>query len=176
MTPASSSKVARALRIGDVARLAGTTPRTIRYYEEIGLLPLPDGEGRLAGAHRVYDDADVERLREVMRLKALLGVSLDELKELIAAEDARAALRSELLRDDVDPARRRHLLNEALGLLDRQLELVRRRQGELGRLEDDLADRRRRVHSRMRECDQPPLREIDHADVSPAPEPAPFER
>ncbi|HEU0317482.1 MAG TPA: MerR family transcriptional regulator [Solirubrobacteraceae bacterium] len=139
----------RGLRIGDVARLAGTTPRTIRYYEEIGLLP--DGDARLAGAHRLYGEADVERLREVMRLKALLGVSLDELKELIAAEDARAALRSELQRDDVGPARRRELLAEALGHLERQLELVRRRQGELARLEADLADRRGRVRARLAE-------------------------
>ncbi|MEA2297202.1 MAG: MerR family transcriptional regulator, repressor of the yfmOP operon [Solirubrobacteraceae bacterium] len=142
----------RDLRIGDVARLVGTTPRTIRYYEEIGLLP-DAGADRLAGAHRLYGEAEVERLREVMRLKALLGVSLDELKELIAAEDARAALRSQLRRDDVDPARRRQLLVEALGHLERQLELVHRRQGELGKLEADLAERRRRVRRRMRELD-----------------------
>jgi DNA-binding transcriptional MerR regulator len=141
----------RGLRIGDVARLAGTTPRTIRYYEEIGLLP--DADARVAGAHRLYAEADVERLREVMRLKSLLGVSLDELKELIAAEDARAAVRSELQRDDVEPDRRRELLITALGLLDRQLELVHRRQAELGRLEADLADRRRRVRARLSEPD-----------------------
>ncbi len=144
-----TGQATRGLRIGDVARLAGTTPRTIRYYEEIGLLP--DGDARLAGAHRLYGEADVERLREVMRLKALLGVSLDELKELIAAEDARAALRSELQRDDVGPVRRRELLAEALGHLERQLELVRRRQGELARLEADLADRRGRVRARLAE-------------------------
>ncbi len=145
-----TSGPARGLRIGDVARLAGTTPRTIRYYEEIGLLP-DGGDTRLAGAHRLYGEADVERLREVMRLKALLGVTLDELKELIAAEDARAALRSELERDDVGPVRRRELLAEALGHLERQLELVHRRQAELVRLEADLADRRSRVLARMAE-------------------------
>ena len=102
---------AETLRIGDLARLAGTTARTIRYYEEIGLLP--GGGARMAGSHRLYDAGDLERLREVMRLKSLLGVSLDELEELIAAEDARAALRSELSRDDVEPDRRRALLFEA---------------------------------------------------------------
>ncbi len=39
-----------ALRIGDVAKLAGTTPRTIRYYEEIGLLPRPDARAPAATA------------------------------------------------------------------------------------------------------------------------------
>jgi DNA-binding transcriptional MerR regulator len=139
----------RDLRIGDLARLAGTTPRTIRYYEEIGLLP--EGDDRAAGAHRVYGEVELERLREVMRLKSLLGVSLEELKELIAAEDARAAVRSELQRDDVDPARRRDLLELALGHLDRQLELVHRRELELGKLEADLSDRRRRVRGRLAE-------------------------
>jgi DNA-binding transcriptional MerR regulator len=137
------------LRIGDLARLAGTTPRTIRYYEEIGLLP--EGDARVAGAHRVYGEAELERLREVMRLKSLLGVSLDELKELIAAEDARAAVRSELSREDVDPVRRRDLLELALGHLERQLELVHRREVELGKLAADLADRRRRVRDRLAE-------------------------
>src|SRR5205823_10279010 len=66
------------LRIGDVARLVGTTPRTIRYYEEIGLLP--GGGEREAGRHRAYGERDVERLRDTLRLKDLLGLSLDELK------------------------------------------------------------------------------------------------
>jgi MerR family transcriptional regulator, repressor of the yfmOP operon len=142
------------LRIGDLARLAGTTARTIRYYEEIGLLP--DGGARMAGSHRLYDEADLDRLRELMRLKSLLGVSLDELKELIAAEDARAALRSELSRDDVEPDRRRALLTEARQLLDRQLELVRLRAADLGRLEADLSERLDRVHAKLAEIDAAP--------------------
>jgi MerR family transcriptional regulator, repressor of the yfmOP operon len=142
------------LRIGDLARLAGTTARTIRYYEEIGLLP--DGGARMAGSHRLYDEADLERLREVMRLKSLLGVSLDELKELIAAEDARAALRSELSRDDVEPDRRRALLIEARDLLERQLELVRLRAADLERLEADLSDRLGRVDRKLAELDSAP--------------------
>ena len=74
------------LRIGKVAKLAGTTPRTIRYYEEIGLLPVAGG--RAPGAHRSYAEADVERLTDLLRLKDLLGVSLEELKELVEAEGA----------------------------------------------------------------------------------------
>ena len=66
-----------------------------------------------------------------MRLKDLLGVSLEELKTLLAAEEARAEVRAQLRRDDVIPERRRELLSEALGHVDRQLELVRRRASEL---------------------------------------------
>jgi len=141
----------QSLRIGDVARLVGTTPRTIRYYEEIGLLP--EAPMRPSGRHRVYSDAEVERLREVMRLKDLLGVSLEELKTLLAAEDARAEVRAQLRREDVDSERRRELLGEALGHIDRQLALVRRRAGELARLEGELSDTRKRVRRKMRELD-----------------------
>ena len=136
------------LRIGDVARLVETTPRTIRYYEQLGLLPTP--ASRAAGAHRTYSPEEVERLREVMRLKELLGLSLEELGTLLAAEEARAAVRAQLRRDDVDPDRRRELLNEALGHIDRQLELVRRRASELGKLESELNETRKRVRRKLR--------------------------
>ncbi len=139
------------LRIGDVAKLVETTPRTIRYYEQLGLLPTP--ASRAAGAHRTYSPEEVERLREVMRLKELLGLSLEELGTLLAAEEARAAVRAQLRRDDVDPARRRELLNEALGHIDRQLELVRRRASELGKLESELNETRKRVRRKLREQD-----------------------
>jgi MerR family transcriptional regulator, repressor of the yfmOP operon len=142
----SSTEVA--LKIGDVARLAGTTPRTIRYYEEIGLLA-PAGD-RPSGGHRSYTQADVERLREILRLKDLLGVSLDELRDLVAAEDARALIRAEFRRTG-DPERRRVLLREAHGHLDRQLELLRRRRADLDELEAELTDRRERVRSRLAE-------------------------
>ena len=144
----SAAAPTRALRIGDVAKLVGTTPRTIRYYEEIGLLP--EEGSRHAGQHRVYSQADVERLQEVLHLKSLLGVSLDELKELVEAEDARALIRREYRASD-DPLRKRELLDEALGHIERQLELVRRRRTELDKLESELTGKRRRVRDRLRE-------------------------
>jgi DNA-binding transcriptional MerR regulator len=139
------------LRIGDVARLVGTTPRTIRYYEEIGLLA--ETPARPSGQHRLYTQAEVERLREVMRLKDLLGVSLDELKTLLTAEEARAEVRAQLQRDDVDPDRRHELLGEALGHIERQLELVRHRAGELAKLEHELRETRGRVRRKLRELE-----------------------
>jgi MerR family transcriptional regulator, repressor of the yfmOP operon len=145
------------LRIGDVARLVGTTPRTIRYYEEIGLLA--EAPARPSGQHRIYTHAEVERLREVMRLKNLLGVSLEELKTLLTAEEARAEVRAQLQRDDVDSARRKELLDEALGHIDRQLELVRHRAQELTKLEHELCETRKRVKRKIREllADPAPL-------------------
>jgi DNA-binding transcriptional MerR regulator len=133
------------MKIGDVAERVGTTPRTIRYYEEIGLLGC---EPREAGAHRAYLEEDVERLALILRLKELLGVSLDDLKTLVEAEDARAALRAEWHGTE-DPERRRGILEESLVIIDRQLDLVRGRREELDKLETDLFDRRARVEERM---------------------------
>ena len=129
------------MRIGELARRAGTTPRTVRYYEEIGLL----GEaGRPPGAHRAYDEHDLERLTEVLRLKALLGLSLDELRAVVEAEEARAALRREWDATD-DLETRRRIAARAIEHLDAQLALVRRRRGELAELEEDLTARRARA-------------------------------
>ena len=137
------------LRIGDVARLAGTTPRTIRYYEEIGLLPA--SEAREPGAHRTYAEADVERLTDLLRMKDLLGVSLEKLKALVEADEARAALRREWQAGVEDPARREQILDESLGHIANQLELTRRRRDELVGLEEELLAKRKRIQQLLRE-------------------------
>ncbi len=137
------------LRIGEVAKRAGTTPRTIRYYEEIGLLPIAGG--REPGAHRTYAEDDVERLTEVLRLKGLLGLTLEELKELVEAESARAARRREWDAGVEDPGRRRQILEASLDHVGHQLELVRRRRDEIAELEAELLQRRRRVQTLLRE-------------------------
>jgi DNA-binding transcriptional MerR regulator len=143
-----STTATKPLRIGEVAELTGTTPRTIRYYEEIGLLPGP--HDRAQGQHRVYSEADVERVREIIRLRDLLGLSLDQLAVLLDAETARAALRRELEHAE-DPATIKTLLEQALGHIGTQLELVRMRREALGQLEEELVAKRRRVNRRLAE-------------------------
>jgi MerR family transcriptional regulator, repressor of the yfmOP operon len=136
------------LRIGELAERAGTTPRTVRYYEEIGLLD--GGRDRDPGRHRTYTEADLDRLRELLRLKELLGLSLEELKEIVAAEDARAALRAEW-HAAPPPRRRRQILGEALDHIERQLALLARRREQVAALEAELADRRARIEERLAE-------------------------
>ena len=146
-----SATVAAGLRIGEVAKRVGTTPRTIRYYEEIWILPSEGG--RESGRHRLYGEREVQRLSDALRLKELLGVSLEELRELLEAEDARAALREEWHHSDPGAERRREMLTESRRLIDRQLALVRRRRDEIAALEDELATKRRLVTRRLRELD-----------------------
>ena len=135
----------RPLRIGEVAELTGTTPRTIRYYEEIGLL---SGAERAHGKHRWYSEGDVERVREIVRLKELLGLSLEQLSQLLEAEAARAELRREYHRTD-NPGKRKKILEQALEHISTQLRLVRGRRGELERLEQELLERTTRIEEAL---------------------------
>jgi DNA-binding transcriptional MerR regulator len=140
----------RTYRIGEVAELVGTTPRTIRYYEEIGLLPSPPGFEK--GRHRTYGEAEVARLRELIRLRDLLGISLEELKGLLEAEEARAVLRERYQHTD-DPAEQKQLLDQAHGHVEAQLALVRSRRAALDQLEGELTSRRKRIRSRLKQID-----------------------
>ena len=135
------------LRIGEIAERSGVTPRTIRYYEELGLLPRSERE---TGKHRTYTEIDVERVLELKRLRDLLGLSLDELRAMVVAEDVRADVRRRYEETD-SPAERLALLEEALPHIETQIELVRRRRAELQELEDELVERRKRVLRRRRE-------------------------
>jgi DNA-binding transcriptional MerR regulator len=132
----------RPMRIGEVAEQTGLTPRTIRYYEEIGLLGVSgsESEPREQGKHRCYSSADVERIGEIVRLRDLLGLSLDQLSQLVEAETARAEIRREIQGVD-DPERKRELIIQAHGHITTQLTLVHRRVSELSKLELELSER-----------------------------------
>lgn len=136
------------LRIGEVADRTGVTPRTIRYWEEIGLLGGADD--RPEGKHRCYTEADVERISEIVRLRDLLGLSLEQLSQLLEAESARAQLRRELKRTE-SPAERRRLLEEVQPHIATQLEMVRARITELTQLANELESKQRLVEQRIRE-------------------------
>ena len=132
MSVASEEELgAQRLRIGEVAERVGVTARTIRYYEELGLLDDSGALGdRAKGSHRLFSDADVARLKELLRLRNLLGLSLDELRELAEAADVRRCLREQYHASTGDEERAR-ILRRAIPFVERQLELVRARQRSL---------------------------------------------
>jgi MerR family transcriptional regulator, repressor of the yfmOP operon len=141
------STVETALRIGEVARRCGVTTRTIRYYEELGLL---GSGGREKGAHRTYAESDVARVQELIRLRDLLGLTLEELVELAEAEEARAALRGRWEEDPSDEERLR-IVEEAIPHVERQLALVRGRQATLDEFAGELDAKLSRLRRRRRE-------------------------
>jgi DNA-binding transcriptional MerR regulator len=120
-----------AMSIGEACERTGLSARTIRYYEELGLLP---GVRRRSGGRRVYGTDEVERLRFIRRLKAF-GLSLAEVKELNAVYAIGGSTRAMLER-----------LDEHLG--SHLLELDARI-GELLRLRDEMSKYRDHVEARV---------------------------
>lgn len=101
-------------RVGQLAKAAGLTVRTLHYYEEIGLLR---PSGRTEAGHRIYSDADVERLYRISLLRRL-GLRLEEVAQ--ALDDPAWNLRS--------------ALSTHLGELDRRLEATGRLRSRIGHL------------------------------------------
>jgi DNA-binding transcriptional MerR regulator len=148
------SAVKEQFRIGELARRAGSTPRAVRYYEELGLLP---ERGRPRGGHRMYDEQDEQRLKELLHIKALLGLSLNELRAWSAAEAARAALRERWHSGEAaDAETRRDIVQEALPHIETQIALVVSRRVALEELEDELTEKRRRMREILLELGDEP--------------------
>jgi DNA-binding transcriptional MerR regulator len=137
----------RGYRIGEVAERVGVTTRTIRYYEELGLLgPLAE---RSKGSHRLYSESDVARLTELVRLRDLLGLSLEELTALAETGRARAALRDRWAGTDSDEERAQ-IVAAAIPLVERQLELVDARRGKLDEFAAELSEKLRSLRREQR--------------------------
>jgi MerR family transcriptional regulator, repressor of the yfmOP operon len=99
--------------IGQAAARCGVSERALRYYQEIGLLT---PSGRTPGGLRRYAQADLDRVSRIRELQTLLGLNLDEVKEVLGNEDRLGRLRQEYRSEATDAARRRELIHEALAL------------------------------------------------------------
>jgi DNA-binding transcriptional MerR regulator len=139
----------RLLRIQEVAAETGLTPRTIRYYEEVGLLA---PAARSEGAYRLYDGEDLDRLRFISGLRNDAGFSLAEIGQLLEDEDARARNRDRY-RSSHDPVERRQILTDAVDRVDRQVASLR---GKIERLEAmirEAEDRRAHLAGHLEDLD-----------------------
>ncbi len=108
------------MRIGELARQAGVTTRTVRHYEQLGLLRPHE---RASSGYRYYSDAELARLRKIDQLKNL-GLSLEEIRQVI-----------DLYFDDPSGVQGKRTV---LVMLRRQLREARRRREGLQRLEAEL--------------------------------------
>jgi DNA-binding transcriptional MerR regulator len=118
-------------QIGELANLVGMSPRTIRYYEEIGLL---NSVKRIEGGKRVYTDMDFQRLKFIQRLKHL-GLTLSEMNEL---EDIYQIHRTN-----------KKVLTRLLELLDNQVTKIEERITNLNRLKEDILNYREKVRQKL---------------------------
>ena len=83
-------KVDNLFTIDQVSARTGLTKRTLRYYEEVGLLP---PMGRTEGNYRRYNEEDIQRLERIKRLRDLLGFSLADIRKLLHVEDERGQIK-----------------------------------------------------------------------------------
>lgn len=108
------------LRIGEVAKLTGLTTRTLRYWEELGLLR--PSSYRDSG-ERLYSSTDMARVTRIKDLQELLGFSLAEVRVVLDTEDVEALdrVRSEFRWGEGSVERRRELLDDAIAANDHLL-------------------------------------------------------
>lgn len=107
--PASRVGAADLRRIGEAAELTGVSERTLRYYEQVGLVA-PTSYS--AGGIRLYGEPELARVQRIRELQSLMGFNLDEIRTVLRAEDRLGELRAEYR--EVDPARQQEVLVEAL--------------------------------------------------------------
>jgi DNA-binding transcriptional MerR regulator len=136
------------LRIGEVAAQAGVTTRTLRYYQEVGLLS-PE---TTAGGTRMYTENDVERLRRILELREAMGFDLDRIRLILDTEDRLAQMRAEVQRG-VSMKRRREMVDEALELNARVQEEVQVRRGLLDGYLAELKAKAHRYREILAETD-----------------------
>jgi DNA-binding transcriptional MerR regulator len=141
VSPRRTPRLERAveLRIGEVAKLTGLTTRTLRYWEEQGLLR---PSGRRQSGERFYTAVDMARVSRIRDLQDLLGFSLAEVRAVLDTEeiDILDRIRLELRSGDpVLPARRRELLDAAIAANDHLLERLGQTQARIQAFRDERA-------------------------------------
>lgn len=132
--------------IEQVAAQTGLTKRTLRYYEEVGLLPPTD---RTEGNYRRYSHDDVQRLEHIKNLRDLLGFSLADIREIMEVEDERGILR-EAFQHATEAAAKIAQLDQANALIRKQLHLIEQKIAGLQQMQNALAQQIAK-HERTRE-------------------------
>lgn len=137
------------LRIGEVAKQTGVTPRTLRYWQEIGLL---EPFAHRGGGERLYSVAELDRVTHIRELQDLLGLTLAEIHDVLASEDAVERARR-AARADAPTPRRLRLLADAIEANARLLDRINERLGRLTDFRDECAARGERMKARRGELE-----------------------
>ncbi|WP_308639514.1 MerR family transcriptional regulator [Paenibacillus silvisoli] len=127
----------------DITERLGVTARTLHYYEEIGLLT---SVSRTEGRHRVYDEEMVARIEHILRLKLALGASLQEIRDILQAEEELDRLRATFYGDAITDAERGRILDEATVRLQDIIAHIDERMGKLSVLRQSFAERLERAN------------------------------
>jgi DNA-binding transcriptional MerR regulator len=133
------------LRIQQVAAEVGLTTRSVRYYEELGLLK---PAARSEGSYRLYDADDLDRLRFIKGLRDDAGFSLAEIGQLLEDEAARARNR-ERFRSTSDPDERKLIIRDAFARIDRQVASLQEKIERLGAMVGEAEARRAHLQAHL---------------------------
>jgi len=128
------SPTRRLYTIEQVATRTGLTKRTLRYYEEVGLLPPTD---RTEGNYRLYSEDDIQRLERIKKLRDLLGFSLADIRKLLEAEDERGQIKA-AYRQETEAAAKVAQLDRADELIYSQLHLIEQKLAGLEQMRTSL--------------------------------------
>jgi len=124
--PAVTKESKDELTVEAVVKLLGITPRTLHYYEEVGLI---SPVSRTVGGHRLFSSATIARIEQIIRLKDDLGYSLQEIRQVLEAEQSLVDLRQQYHQDGLTQAQRSEvmaryseLLRELIGKMSTKVE------------------------------------------------------
>lgn len=145
------------LRIGDAAARAGVSTRTLRYYEELGLLA---PSGYTAGGERRYHAEDMAQLERIIELRDVLGMNLDDIKSFLTTEhrldDLRAVYRERRShRSTKAQEQQREILKELLRLHEALIERLDTKLQRMTEFRSELAGKAQRCRQLLAELEQP---------------------
>jgi MerR family transcriptional regulator, repressor of the yfmOP operon len=137
------------LQIGEVADRTGVTQRTLRFYEERGLLKPPT---RMEGGFRLYSEDDVARVTQIRRLQDLLGLTLAEIKDMVEAEEVKEELRA-TYRPDRPVEERIERINKRIHVTSRQVSIVNTKLEAMLEMQKDLEEKLERAQTLLSELE-----------------------
>jgi len=131
-------------KIDDVAKECGLTKRSIRYYEEIGLISPPE---RSEGGFRLYSDLHIERLKKIMNVRDVLGFSLQEVQEYMAISEAYEEFRLHYRenKEKMNEDERKEKLLGAEVILAQQLKMIDEKLKKMNDIRDEMNEMYQRV-------------------------------
>ncbi|SFJ22113.1 DNA-binding transcriptional regulator, MerR family [Paenibacillus sp. UNC496MF] len=130
-------------KIDEVAKACGLTKRTIRYYEELGLIPPPE---RSEGGIRLYARKHIERLKQLINARDVLGFSLQELLEFVAVHENLDERKQTYRKTEEREEKLRQLrgiqatIDQQLGMIDQKLARMAEFRGEIEGLRARVSD------------------------------------
>lgn len=138
------------LQIGEVADRTGVTQRTLRFYEERGLLKPPT---RMDGGFRLYSEDDVGRVEQIKRLQNLLGLTLAEIKEMVEAEEVKEELNA-TYRPDRPVDERIQRLHKRIDVTRRQNAIISAKLAAMHEMKVDLDEKLARYEKNAAELEE----------------------